>query len=92
MLAFDVADDGSVGEPQPLIASGSDGMAVDCAGNLYLTSNGVQIFSPDGEQIGSIAAPGAANIAFGGADQRTLFITATNSLRSVELAIPGLPY
>ena len=92
VLAFDVADDGSVGEPQPLIASGSDGMAVDCAGNLYLTSNGVQIFSPDGEQIGSIAAPGAANIAFGGADQRTLFITATNSLRSVELAIPGLPY
>jgi gluconolactonase len=92
VLAFDVAADGSVGEPQPLIASGSDGMAVDCAGNLYLTSNGVQIYSPDGDQIGAIAAPGAANIAFGGADQRTLFITATNSLLSVELAIPGLPY
>lgn len=93
VLAFDVAADGSVGEPQPLIASGSDGMAVDCAGNLYLTAqNGVQIYSPAGEQIGSIAAQGAANIAFGGADQQTLFITATDSLLAVELAIPGLPY
>lgn len=92
VLAFDVASDGSVGEPQPLIDSGSDGMAVDCAGNLYLTTNGVQIFSPEGAPIGSIDAPGAANIAFGGAEQRTLFITATDSLLSVELAIPGLPY
>jgi len=92
ILAFDVAADGSVGEPQQLIASGSDGMAVDCAGNLYLTSNGVQIYSPEGEQIGTIAAPGAANVAFGGADRQTLFITATNSLLAVELAIPGLPY
>jgi gluconolactonase len=67
-------------------------MAVDCAGNLYLTSGGVQIYSPEGDQIGSINAPGAANVAFGGAEGRTLFITATAQLLAVELAIPGLPY
>jgi gluconolactonase len=68
-------------------------MAVDCAGNLYLTiQNSVRIFSPEGEPIGIIAAPGAANVAFGGPERRTLFITATTTLRAVDLAIPGLPY
>ena len=92
VLAFDVAADGSVSNPQPLIGVGSDGMVIDCAGNLYLTQNGVQVFSPDGQQIGTINAPGAANLAFGGPDRQTLFITATTQLLSVELAIPGLPY
>jgi gluconolactonase len=52
----------------------------------------VQIYSPDGDPIGSINAPGAANVAFGGAEGRTLFITAIDELLAVELAIPGLPY
>jgi len=93
VVAFDVGADGAVSNPQPLIVGvGSDGMVVDCAGNLYLTQNGVQVFSPEGDSIGTIAAPGAANLAFGGPDRQTLFITATNSLLAVELAIPGLPY
>jgi gluconolactonase len=93
VVAFDIAADGSVGAAQPLIGVGSDGMTVDCAGNLYLTAQGgVQIFSPEGDPIGSIAAPGAANLAFGGPDRQTLFITATSSLLAAELAIPGLPY
>jgi gluconolactonase len=94
VVAFDLDADGGVGDPQPLITtSGSDGMAIDCAGNLYLTAQpGVQIFSPDGDPIGTIAAQGAANLAFGGPDRQTLFITATSSLLAVDLAIPGLPY
>jgi gluconolactonase len=94
VVVFDVAADGSVGDPQTLIAgTGSDGMVVDCAGNLYLTGGpGVQIFSPEGQPIGTINAQGAANLAFGGPDQQTLFITATTQLLSVDLAIPGLPY
>jgi gluconolactonase len=98
VIAFDVDASGGVSNPQQLIGTGSDGMAVDCAGNLYLTSGGVQIFSPDGDAIGTINAPGAANVAFGGPDGQTLFITATDpdgergQLLAVELAIPGLPY
>jgi gluconolactonase len=92
IVAFDVDAEGGVSNPQPIINSGSDGMAVDCAGNLYLTQAGVRIFSPDGDPIGTIAAPGAANVAFGGPDRQTLYITATTSLLAVELAIPGLPY
>jgi sugar lactone lactonase YvrE len=37
-------------------------------------------------------APGAANIAFGGPERRTLYITAEDQLLAVALAIPGMPY
>lgn len=92
IVVFDVDASGALSNQQPFAPVGSDGMAVDCAGNLYITQGGVQVFNPDGEPIGTIDAPGAANVAFGGPDRRTLFITATNTLRAVELAIPGLPY
>lgn len=93
IVAFDVDATGALSAPRTFVANtGSDGMAIDCAGNLYITSNGVQIFSPQGQQIGTIPAPGAANVAFGGPERRTLFITATAQLLAVELAIPGLPY
>jgi gluconolactonase len=93
IAVFDVDASGATSNPQTFIGDrGSDGMAIDCAGNLYITNQGVQVFSPTGELIGSINAPQAANVAFGGPDRRTLFITAGATLRTVELAIPGLPY
>ena len=52
----------------------------------------VVVFAPDGTMIGSIPAPQAANVAFGGPEGRTLFITAGPSVLAVDLAIPGLPY
>jgi len=66
-----------------------DGMRVDAEGRLYSTAaDGVQVLSPDGELLGKIHTPQtAANCAFGGADGRTLFITATSSLWCVQLAV-----
>jgi gluconolactonase len=92
MLVFDVDASGALSNAQPFGNGASDGMAIDCAGNVYATQGGVRVFSPAGDLLGTIAAPGAANVAFGGADRRTLFITAGASLLSIELAIPGLPY
>jgi gluconolactonase len=94
VLVFDLDATGAPVNPRPFITGGgSDGMGIDCAGNLYITQNGaVLVFAPDGTQIGSIAAPQAANIAFGGPERRTLFITAGPDLLAAELAIPGLPY
>jgi gluconolactonase len=93
MLAYELDASGAVvGAGQPFGTGSSDGMAVDCAGNVYATQQGVRVFSPDGDLIGTLPAQGAANVAFGGADRRTLFITAGGSLLSIELAIPGLPY
>jgi gluconolactonase len=70
-----------------------DGMAVDDQGDLYVsTTSGVQVFRPDGSAIGTIAVPEVpANCTFGGADRRTLYITARTGLYQIHLNVPGLP-
>ncbi|MEO8181462.1 MAG: SMP-30/gluconolactonase/LRE family protein [Deltaproteobacteria bacterium] len=83
---------GEVANPQPIANVGSDSMASDCAGNLYVTQGGVRVYNPSGMLLGTLAAPGAANVAFGGPERKTLYITATTRLLAVELAIGGLPY
>jgi gluconolactonase len=102
MLKYDLADDGSVmGDGKTMTADGSDGMAVDCAGNLYLTLRPtpagvrglVRVISPDGVTIGEINGFDAdtTNAAFGGDDGTTLFVTAGNVLYQIKLNIPGMP-
>jgi gluconolactonase len=94
VVVFDVDASGAVSNRQPFANVSSDGMGIDCAGNLYTTQaqTGVTVFAPDGTRIGTLPAQGAANVAFGGPDRKTLYITATGTLFAVELAIPGLPY
>jgi gluconolactonase len=92
----EVAADGAVTATfVELAGSGSDGMGVDCAGNLYLTTgNGVLVLGPDGKSIGSIAVPSSGfitNVAFGGDDARTLFITTRNAVHQLRVEVPGFP-
>jgi gluconolactonase len=92
----EVAADGAVAASfVELASSGSDGMGVDCAGNLYLTTgNGVLVLDPDGKSIGSIAVPSSGfitNVAFGGDDARTLFITTRNAVHQLRVEVPGFP-
>jgi gluconolactonase len=88
----------AAGAPGPatdfVFSSGPDGMAVDCAGNVYVTgSDGVNVFSPQGAKLGTITGLNSAtNAAFGGPERKTLYITAGDSLYMIELAIPGYPY
>ncbi|MDP9150067.1 MAG: SMP-30/gluconolactonase/LRE family protein, partial [Myxococcota bacterium] len=104
LYKYSVMADGSVGPgsmTMPTVSSG-DGMTLDCAGNLYVaTPNAIVVLSPSGSEIGRIAVTAgvqsATNVAFGGADHKTLYITALGSgtqkgLLQVALAIPGLPY
>jgi gluconolactonase len=88
--------DGSLGPPLPFVSTApiADGMCIDDAGNLYVTTaNAVQLFLPDGTLHGEIPVPETpANCAFGGADRRTLYITAQKTLYSVEMPVPGRPY
>jgi gluconolactonase len=94
VIAFDVDASGAVSNPQPFINGSSDGMAIDCAGNLYITQAqiGVRVYDPSGNALGMLPARGAANVAFGGPERRTLFIAAQTTLYSVDLQIPGSPY
>jgi gluconolactonase len=91
---FDVAADGTVGNGRVFCVidkGGPDGIRVDTAGRVWSSAgDGVQIFAPDGSRIGKILTPeGPANLCFGGADGRTLFITARKSLYSVPVAVTG---
>ncbi len=67
-----------------------DGMKVDEKGNLYVTANGVAVYSPAGKLLGTIPIPETpANCAFGGDDLDLLFITARTSVYRVQLNVKG---
>ena len=89
ILSWPVAADGSVGEVETFAttASGADGMAIDAAGNLFITSAaGVEVFAPDGTRWGVIEVPEQpANCALGGPDAKTLYITARTGLYTVAI-------
>jgi gluconolactonase len=71
----------------------SDGLTVDCAGNLYVTAGGVKVYDPAGIHLGTIdVAEATANVAFGGSDRETLYITARTGLYAIDLLVPGFPY
>ncbi len=106
---FTVAADGSLsGKTAFASATYADSMCVDAGGNVYVaTSSGIAVFSPaGGAALGTISAGGdtVTNCAFGGPDQKTLFITShagvpgstpaagTSSLYKVDtMPVPGIP-
>ena len=93
---FPVRSDGSLGPPTifvPSTGGGGDGIAIDDAGNVYVaTDGGVKVYRPNGAPWGTIAVPEVpSNCTFGGADRKTLYITAKTSLYRVALELPGLP-
>ena len=95
---YDVAPDGSLsnsrlfGEAPSTELGVPDGMKVDTAGRVFLTANmGVVVFDSDGNQIGKIPTPEVtANCAFGGDDQRTLYLTTSTLLMRVRVKTPGV--
>jgi gluconolactonase len=95
--AFDLEADGSIDTTSGRVFVNTtgdtvDGMAVDCAGNLYVgTRTGVEVYSPAGMLLGTVPTGESSNATFGGTDRRTLFVTSRAVLKSVTLAVPGLP-
>ena len=106
---FTVAADGALSN-KTMFASATyaDSMCVDAGGNVYVaTSTGLAVFSPaGGTALGTISCGGdtVTNCAFGGPDQKTLFITShagfpgstpamgTSSLYKVDnMPVPGTP-
>jgi gluconolactonase len=71
-----------------------DGMKVDVEGNVYCGgAGGIWIMDANGMKLGRIVhgAPATTNIAFGGADWKTLYFTSRNHLGAVNVKIPGVP-
>jgi gluconolactonase len=81
---FDARSDTRLGSP--------DGMKVDQKGNLYSTGpGGIWIFSPSGTHLGTIDLPGStANMNWGDADGKTLYITESDNVLRIRLNIAGV--
>jgi gluconolactonase len=107
IFTYPVNADGSTGPRRDFaVLGGTDGGTVDCAGNVYQTTFGdgkVHVFSPAGQPLGTISAGrNATNVAFGGPDRTTLYITSGTpssggntgnfGLYRIQLNVLGWPY
>ena len=74
-------------------ADSPDGMKVDSEGNVYCTGpNGVWIIDRSGKHLGTIPTEDAStNVAWGGDDWKTLFITTRTIMGRVTVKVPGIP-
>jgi sugar lactone lactonase YvrE len=95
LLAFDVQPDRTLANRRNFVSGVGwpDGIKVDVKGNLYVTTNMnyVMIFDNTGKHLGNINTPEITrNCAFGGPENKTLFITAMSSVYRVKLKIAGV--
>jgi gluconolactonase len=86
-----IDEDPTKTEPYPNVGY-PDGMKVDKKGNVYCTGpGGIWIISPQGKHLGTILiVEHTVNLAFGGPDGKTLFITCRPGLYRIHLKIPGI--
>lgn len=94
---FEVNKDGTFGSGKhtsvfcKIDKGAPDGIRCDAKGRLYSSADhSIQIFAEDGKLIGKIlCAETPANLCFGGADKKTLFMTAQKGLYSIKLNVAG---
>jgi gluconolactonase len=98
-MSYPVNHDGSVGEGRVLLDCSADktpgspdGIRVDKEGNIYGAGpGGVWIISPEGKHLATIkVAEVVGNVAWGDADGKTLYITASTSIYRIKLSVAGV--
>ena len=89
--SFAIQPDGGLSSQTLFCEQGSDGMTLDSLGNVYLTGKGVTVYNPAGKRIAQIEVPEpwTANVCFGGADRKLLFITASKSIYGIRTSVKG---
>ncbi len=97
LWSYEIAAPGKLGSGKliftgdaTLDGGGPDGMCLDANGNLYATYKSLVVLTADGQLIGRIPVPEQpANCTFGGAENKTLYITARTSLYSLAMNVAG---
>jgi gluconolactonase len=103
VLAFDIQPDGTVRNQRNFakyesvtrtasgVSSGADGLAIDGQGRLYVAaSTGVQVFSPQGQHLGTIPLSRAPqNLAFAGPGKRTLYVVGRGAAFRIPMVAEG---
>ena len=92
---FDVTAEGTLENSRVFAKIGKgapDGIRCDTEGRVWSSAgDGVDIFATSGELLGKILVPESpANLAFGGPELKTLFITARKSLYSIPVEVKGI--
>lgn len=96
---FEVKPDGTIADGKLFFDMNSsteqgvpDGMKLDHKGNIYgVGPGGVWVLSSEGKHLGTIKAPeDPANLAWGDADAKTLYLTARTGLYRVRLSVAGI--
>ena len=99
-MVYPILKDGALGDgtvffkPETESTMDPDGMSMDEEGNVYLTGmGGIWVVHPKGRLIGFIPIPEiCSNLAFGGTDGRTLYITCSSKLYSLRMRVQGASY
>ncbi len=106
LWAFRIEDDGSLSAkeryytvqlpPGDSTESGADGMTVDSAGRLYVTTKvGLQMFDPTGRLGGNILKPQnkwLANVVLGGPKFDTFYVTCSDKVYKRKTKVTGVLY
>ena len=91
--AYDLDKNGAASNERvivPHIEGIPDGIRVDENGNLYVAAANVDVYSPEGKQLGNVhLTETPSNCAFGDADFESLYITARTSIYRVRLKAKG---
>jgi len=99
VMRYPVSADGSLGAGSVFFdmtgtpgEEALDGMKVDAEGHLFVSGpGGVWILSAEGKHLGTLKFPELpANMAWGDADGRMLYLTARTSLYRLRLGVPGI--
>ena len=74
------------------LTSGADGLIVDNDGRIYVAGlNGVVVYSAKGEHLGTIpVSRRPQNLAFGGPDNKTLYIVGRGAVYKLRMLAQGL--
>lgn len=99
-MAYPVKNDGTLGEGRVFYdvtekmgqrPGSPDGLEVDVHGNLFATGpGGVHIFTPEGDLLGRISTgEQTSNVAWGGKDGRTLYLTADTYICRIQTTTRG---
>ena len=102
LWAFELRE-GQVKHPVQVLTTAVDGMGKDCAGNVYVATsrpvpgrdNGqvVVVLDRHHVELGQLEVPGiqgVTNVAFGGNDRRTLFVTGLTNPQNDDGSAPRL--
>jgi gluconolactonase len=93
IVSFKINPDGTLTDRKTFCEQGTDGMALDENGNVYLTGEkAIDVYNSKGQKIEQIDFPDGIKIMkFAGKDRKTLFVSGNTAIYTLEMSVKGAP-